>query len=142
MKYALFLLIAFSAAAAQAGEPVPPMVSVALTERGHGDWQHFQRKQRRRQEYQMAISETARLELLQKPFRDRQAVGHAGNLRRCENAMRVAALCGKHAGMFFCDEKGFRPAPVTPTNILRRVTLSNGEAFNMEQCALQAMKGG
>lgn len=109
---------------------------------GQGGWSDEQRRQRRIQARSEARTETMRVRMLQKPANDRKAAEYAENHLRCQNAMRIAALCGKFAGRFSCDEKGFRPEPVRDISAPRLDVVDNGSAFKMEQCALQAAKGG
>jgi hypothetical protein len=67
--------------------------------------------------------------------RSRQAAHYAENRQRCQAALRVAELCGKFAGKFSCDEKGFKtladktgkPAIPDPAG-----------ASRMERCAVDA----
>lgn len=71
-----------------------------------------------------------------------RAAGYAQDQQRCETAMQVAALCGKYAGTFSCNAKGFKHiggAVNTPISAL--TGNGNGAAFNVEHCALQAMQG-
>jgi hypothetical protein len=82
----------------------------------------------------------ARIRELTQPLKDRKAAGYAKNRLRCASAMQVAALCGKFAGKFFCDERGFRLADAAE-GALRPVARSNGASYQMERCALQAGRG-
>lgn len=109
---------------------------------GQGGWTDEQRRQRRIQAKDEGRAETLRVRMLQKPANDRKAAEYAENHLRCQNAMRIAALCGKFAGKFSCDEKGFRPEPVRDISAPRPGVVDNGSAFKMDQCALQAARGG
>lgn len=55
--------------------------------------------------------------------------------------MQVAELCGKFAGTFSCNEKGFRLESGMEVSAAKPTVISNGSAFKIEQCALQASKG-
>ena len=61
---------------------------------------------------------------------------YAENRRRCQAALRVAAACGRYAGTFACDERGFRPTPVDAS--AKHAVISSGDRYRMERCALDA----
>lgn len=111
-------------------------VSTALLKPGE---RSFQLRQRPHPQVPHAAraNHAERLALL-KAQREGKALEYAGNRHRCQDAMRISALCGKFAGMFFCDDQGFRPIPQTERGARRMPALSNDQAFTMEQCALQA----
>lgn len=70
--------------------------------------------------------------------RGRQEIRYAENRRRCQQALRVAELCGKFAGTFYCDEKGFEP--VAPAFAARPAALDNRSRYKMDRCALDASR--
>lgn len=41
----------------------------------------------------------------------RKAAQYAENRERCQVALRIAEQCGRFAGAFYCDEKGFKAIP-------------------------------
>lgn len=105
-----------------------------------------QQRQQRRQWRQGAKlknqAESARVQGLLQSLSDTKAAKYAESRDRCESAMQVAALCGKYAGMFSCNDKGFRRSISTVSTPAAAFTGNgNGAAFNVEQCALQASKG-
>src|SRR5580765_2159855 len=59
-----------------------------------------------------------------------QAAHYAENRQRCEAALRIAEQCGKFAGKFSCDEKGFKPIAPDATN--RPVAR---DPYKVERCA-------
>ena len=69
---------------------------------------------------------------------DRDAARYADNHRRCQAALQVAKLCGKFAGTFYCDDKGFQPiaADAAP----KPVAMDNAARYRMERCALDAAR--
>ena len=138
MKYAIFLMLAAFSVVAYA-QPIY---------RCGGDHGHIALQDRpcteRRDARNVAQAhdETSSRRIFQKISGDRRITQYATNQRRCQNAMRIAALCGKFAGMFSCDEKGFRHEESTPVGALKPAAINHGSAFKMEQCALQATTGG
>lgn len=68
----------------------------------------------------------------------RREAQYADNRRRCHAALRVAAICGKFAGTFTCDEKGFKPteadAGAAPT------VMNRHDRYRMERCALDVAR--
>lgn len=68
--------------------------------------------------------------------RDRDEVRYAANRRRCQAALHVSALCGRYAGRFSCDEKGFQP--IAPRLATKPAALDNSGRYRMERCALEA----
>lgn len=93
---------------------------------------HIQEKQSERIAIGLRVQQNLRI------ARDRDEARYAENRRRCRTALRVAELCGKFAGTFFCDEKGFQritvQAPIEPART------GNGDRYKMERCALDAAK--
>jgi hypothetical protein len=69
---------------------------------------------------------------------DRKEGQYAQNRRRCQAALQVAELCGKFAGTFYCDEKGFQPIAAGAS--ARAVAMDNVGRHKMERCALDAAK--
>lgn len=125
---------------------VPPAVpaDMAYFEAGEGGLRGSTYQQRAPQRLQARLSVRAQalhMRMLLKPANDRREAQYAKNRHRCQNAMRVAALCGKFAGRFSCDEQGFRPESIVEVSLPKPSVTDNGSAFKMEQCAMQAMKG-
>ena len=122
MKYALLLLLtAFGIAArAQDGNAGP-------FSEGHIQEKHSER-----------IAIGLRVERNLGIARDRDEVRYAENRRRCQTALRVAELCGKFAGTFFCDEKGFQP--ITVQALIEPARVANRDRYKMERCALDVLK--
>jgi hypothetical protein len=69
---------------------------------------------------------------------DRKEVQYAENRRRCQAALRIAESCGKFAGTFYCDDKGFQP--IVPHLAIKPAALDNDGRYRMERCALDAAK--
>ncbi len=69
---------------------------------------------------------------------DRKEAQYAQNRRRCQAALQVAELCGKFAGTFYCDEKGFQPIAADAS--AKRVVMNSVTRHKMERCALDAAK--
>jgi len=93
---------------------------------------HVQEKQRE----QVAIGVRVRHNL--RLASDRNEAQYAENRRRCQAALQVAELCGKFAGTFYCDEKGFKP--ITVDTATRPIVMDNSTRHKMERCALDAAK--
>jgi hypothetical protein len=91
------------------------------------------RRDRAREE---SIAIAARVLVRREGTNQRVAQQHAENRDRCVEAMRVAHLCGKNAGTFYCDSHGFQSIPVAARE--KPVALSNGARHQMEQCARDA----
>jgi len=125
MKHALLVLLVTVSASAHA-QGSSPWTNERFTP------EHQQEKQRER----LAIA--LRVEQLQGASNDRNEVQYAANRRRCQAALRVAELCGKHAGTFYCDAKGFRPLEAEAA--ARPVVMSNDARYRMERCALDIGK--
>lgn len=117
------------------------MVFFNASEYGQNSWNPQQTKPRRLYTKMGVRAETLRLRALQQPLADLKTANDTENHRRCQNAMQVAALCGKFAGKFYCDEKGFRPLAITEISTRTPPVINNGNEFKMTQCALQAARG-
>lgn len=121
MKHAFLLLLLVGALAtaghAQDGDGGP------FTE------QHVQAKRLERIAMGLRAQQNLRI------ARGRQEIRYAENRRRCQQALRVAELCGKFAGTFYCDEKGFEP--VAP-GFARPAVLDSRSRYKMDRCALDA----
>jgi hypothetical protein len=142
MKHALFLLLAACAFTADAGGPAYRCVD------GHGqitlqdtacaarpDASIASGRERRQQAHAEARLVSMRLLPL---FGTSRAAQYADNRRRCEDRLRVEALCGRISGLFTCDAQGFRP--IGRSDSMARAADRNGyqRAFQVEQCAQQA----
>jgi hypothetical protein len=90
------------------------------------------------QQQQVAIS--TRVQEQQKVLDDRDSTQYAANRERCASAMRIADLCGKHAGTFYCDARGFQPIPEAAR--VKPAALNNGGRNEMERCAREAAQAG
>ena len=77
-----------------------------------------------------------RVRRLTQPADDRKAAVYAENRRRCEVALQSAEQCGRFAGLFSCDETGFRPTLLNT----RPSAASNGDRAKIERCELQVRK--
>jgi hypothetical protein len=75
-----------------------------------------------------------RLQARQRLNDDRRATQHARNRNRCEAALRVAESCGKYAGMFRCNDKGFQSIP--EADRIKAPVLDRAGTYRMERCAL------
>ena len=133
MKRALLaLLMAFSVAAhaqrAPDGAEDAPYKGYA----GPYGEKHVQKKRLER------IAIGLRVQQLQRVASDRKEVQYAENRRRCQAALQVAQLCGKFAGTFYCDEKGFQP--IAAGARAKPVAMNNGSRYTMERCALDAAR--
>jgi len=123
------------------GAPAPPLVLAGLEAASPGDWEIGQPSARRDRARSEGLAIALRVRARQKPQDDRNAARHAENRQRCGVAMRVADRCGKFAGLFYCDEKGF--VPIAQDVARRPVVLDNGSRYTMERCAAQeAAKSG
>lgn len=91
---------------------------------------------RRVRAQQEAVAIAARVRQRQEQPDQRNALRHAENRVRCIEALRVAELCGKHAGAFYCDAQGFQPVPLAGRT--RTAVLDNDSTFRMERCVLEA----
>lgn len=68
----------------------------------------------------------------------RKELQYDENRRRCQEALQVAELCGKFAGTFYCDEKGFQP--IAPDLAIKPVAMDNISRYRMERCALDVAR--
>lgn len=91
---------------------------------------------RRVRAQQEAVTIAARVRQRQEQSNQRDALRRADNRERCIEALRVAELCGKHAGTFYCDAQGFQPVPLTGRT--RTAVLDNDSTFRMERCVVEA----
>src|SRR5690349_23893887 len=73
-----------------------------------GDLNSEPHDQRRLEADPRLVAMKSRVEQLMKPANDRRAAQYAVNRERCQAALRVAELCGKFAGAFYCNERGFK----------------------------------
>jgi hypothetical protein len=126
MKHALLVLLVTLSASVHA-QGSSPWTNERFTP------EHQQEKQRE----QLAIA--LRVEQLQGASNDRKEVQYAENRGRCQAALRVADLCGKFAGTFYCDARGFRPIAANAAAL--PVVMDNGTRNRMEHCALAAATG-
>jgi len=121
------LAVLLMATAAQAQEPLPDVARER--EPGTFSEQHAREKQREGN----AIG--ARMQQNLQAASDRDEVRYADNRRRCQAALEVAELCGKFAGTFYCNERGFQPMVPEAT---ARPALNSSARHKMERCALDA----
>lgn len=84
-------------------------------------------------------AEQRRLQLLLQTLNIQRDAEYAASRARCENAMRIAAICGKYSGRFYCDDKGFRAVPAEQAPPMQPA-LNARDALSMEQCARQASR--
>jgi hypothetical protein len=82
----------------------------------------------------------ARVRQHQAQLEARDAARYAENRRRCAAALRIAELCGRHAGTFYCDARGFQPIPQAQR--AREIPLDNPARQLMDECARRAAQGG
>lgn len=91
------------------------------------------RRQRAKAE---GVAIAARVLMRQESPNQRDALRHAENRGRCAEALRIAHLCGRHAGTFYCDAKGFQAVPEAAR--AKAVSLNNSDRHLMERCARDA----
>ena len=125
----VFLLTAASIAAYAQERPDDPEINGYAGPFGE---QHVQEKRLE----QIAIG--LRVKQIQRIASDRNEAQYAENRRRCQAALQVAELCGKYAGTFYCDEKGFQPIAADPA--VKPAVLDNRSRYQMERCALDAAR--
>ncbi len=123
MKRLLAALLATACVAAYAQE---------RDDAGAFDEKHVQEKHLERIAIGVRVQQNLRV------ARDRDEARYAENRRRCLAALQVAELCGKFAGTFSCDAKGFRP--VAPHLAIAPAARDNGSRNKMERCALDAAR--
>jgi hypothetical protein len=156
MKYVLALLLLGSTAIAHAqpvyrcadsrgqltlqGQPCADISVEIVTlqpDEGQADWDRQQKMQRSAQKTIAVHAESFQMRTLLQPD-ERKMAQSVVNLRRCHSALRAAKMCGKFAGMFSCDENGFRREELTQADGLKWSMLRGGSASNMQQCVQQA----
>lgn len=109
---------------------------------GTGDWSRAQSVQRQRRTQTESDASASRVKAHLKSESDHRDAGHAASQRNCRGAMQIAALCGKFAGMFSCDSRGFvRESSKQPALLADRSMGKPASAFTMQRCALQAASG-
>jgi hypothetical protein len=77
-----------------------------------------------------------------KPLNDPKATEYSDNNRRCQNALRITELCGKFAGDFSCDARGFHHESAADVSVFKSVSAGKISDYNIGQCALRAANGG
>jgi hypothetical protein len=133
-----FLIAAFSVAAHAQAPVIATPASYTLLEAPHDDptvWSTGQSERRHLQMQEQGLLIAKSVQARDKLAEDRDAARYADNRLRCATALRVAALCGKHAGTFYCDAKGFQPIPQAER---KQPVFDNGARFRMERCAQEA----
>lgn len=119
--------------------PCPtPRTSVATTDfftapDATGPWDSGRPDPRRLLAQQEGRAIAIRVRARQAVSDGRNAPQYAENRSRCAMALRVADECGKYAGTFYCDEKGFQPTP--KADRAERPVLDNAGRYKMERCA-------
>lgn len=93
---------------------------------------HAEEKRREQVAIAVRVRQNLRIEA------DRKERQYAENRRRCQEALRVAELCGKFAGTFYCDEKGFQS--ITANVAIKPAAMDNVDRYNMERCVRDAVK--
>lgn len=115
MKCALFLLLLTLGATAQAQSASRPAAAT--------------------QELAIGMRVSARVNTLDAS----KAAQYAENRERCQAALRIAEQCGRFAGAFYCDEKGFRAIPARERiKVIARRDLSPEERQRCEMTATAA----
>lgn len=109
---------------------------------GEDDWNRPQDRQRRRQAVVAGRAETLRQKRLFNPAVGHRDAVYAASRRRCEDALNVAAFCGRRAGTFFCDEQGFRILPAEEVDFISSRAFRRASNYTIDQCELQAKAGG
>jgi hypothetical protein len=127
VKYLLAVLLTFNAAAWAQADPGPAHYD--------GFAEPFGRVHARQKEREQAAVRL-RLQANLTSANERREAQYAENRRRCEAALRVAALCGKFAGTFTCDVRGFKPVAVDAA--VKHAAVNDGDRYRMERCALDA----
>jgi hypothetical protein len=121
------------------GTPCPTPTSEAaapLLADATAAWDSERPDPRRLHMQQEGLAIAIRVRARQAVSDDRDAARYAENRSRCATALRVAAACGKFAGTFYCDEKGFQPIPEAER--VERPVPDSGAKYKMERCALDA----
>lgn len=114
--------------------PIPSLFELEAA--SPGDWEIGFASPRRTQAKQEGHAIALRVQERQKPLDERNAARHAQNRERCETALRIAERCGKNAGTFYCDARGFQP--VAPE--ARPILAGKVDKYQMERCALEAAR--
>lgn len=125
----LLAVLTFSAAVCAQADPGPAHYDGHAEPFGRA---HALQKQRE----QVAIG--LRVQTNLQTANDRKEAQYAENRRRCQAALQVAAGCGRFAGNFSCDRKGFKPNVVDDAS--KHAPLNNGERYRMERCTLDAAR--
>ncbi len=108
---------------------------------GGSDWSQQQRRYLQQRARAESAASALRVKSHLKSQTDRQAAGHATSQRNCVDALQIARLCGKFAGQFSCDDRGFVRESLADRR-LRGSTASDGlGAHDIDRCALQAASG-
>ncbi len=132
MKYALFvLLMAFSAVACAQQAP---------DDAKHAQYTgypapHGEKHARKKRLEQIAIGQRVQKNL--RIASVRKELQYDKNRRQCQTALQVAKLCGKYAGTFYCNEKGFQP--IAPDRVIKPA-LDSVAKYNMDRCAIDVAK--
>lgn len=100
-----------------------------------------ERQRQQRLSKQNTDLESERIRRLLKPTFERREAQYAENRKRCEEARQVAAICGKHAGTFTCNLKGFRLRDSSQFDATPLDTTVSIHRYETEQCALRVSKG-
>lgn len=119
-----------------ASTPVPSLFDLEAA--SPGDWEIDYASPRRTRARQEGLVIAARVQARQKQLDERDAARHAENRQRCEAALRVAELCGKNSGTFYCDAKGFQP--IAPGARVKSAFAGSRDRYTMESCALEAAR--
>lgn len=86
-------------------------------------------------------AEAQRMRVLLKQSGERLLELYGENRQRCEKALRIAALCGNNAGIFYCNERGFSMNPALEAGADHGMLLGKQEQYSIEQCARHAAMG-
>ncbi|HEX9625710.1 MAG TPA: hypothetical protein VGA00_02100 [Acidiferrobacterales bacterium] len=116
--------------------PVPSLFDLEAA--SPGDWEIGYASPRRTRAVQEGLAIATRVQARQKPLDERDAARHAENRQRCASALRIAELCGKNSGTFYCDAKGFQP--IAPGERVKSAFAGSRDRYTMESCALQAAR--
>ncbi len=86
-------------------------------------------------------AEAQRMRTLLKQSGERLLELYGENRQRCEKALRIAALCGNSAGIFYCNERGFSMNPAVGSGADSGMLVGKQEQYSIEQCARHAAMG-
>lgn len=103
-----------------------------------GDWHRGEPVDRQPWIREETLTIARQVQARQQRLDDQRAMQHAENRQRCAAAMRVAGSCGKFAGAFYCDAKGFQPVALEAR--LPPVARDNEARHAMERCAAAAAR--